>query len=97
MHIDYSEMNEVLEILYNSLKQGGVILISLKKGDFEGMRGDRYFCDYSIEKFNKLRYKEIGFELHKVSESRDRRIGREDEYWLNIVLKKNKPVSPISL
>ena len=88
LHIPHKLMNNILKKLYQSLKDDGILFISLKKGDFEGVRNKRYFCDYTLDKFNKLSYKKIGFKLVEHFETFDVRKDRNNELWLNLILKK---------
>lgn len=88
LHIAFSEMHHALTVLYKALKTNGIIFMSLKKGEFEGLRGDRYFCDYTLDKFEKTGYRDIGFVLLSYSESYDKRVGRNEELWINLILQK---------
>ena len=88
LHIPFIEMPTVLIKLHEALKDGGTLFISLKKGDYEGYRNGRYFCDYNVPKFEQLNYKDIGYQLLKYHESADKRSDRQLETWLNIVLRK---------
>jgi len=88
LHIEPENMQMVLKKLHKALKKNGVLYISVKHGNFEGRRGGRYFCDYTEEKVENTGYREIGFNLIKYTHNNDMRIGREDEKWLNIYLRK---------
>lgn len=88
LHLPFSEMGLALKKLHQALKPGGIIFISLKKGDFEGERNGRFFCDYTLAKFEETKFREVGFELLSHSESADKRPGRAAEKWLNLLLKK---------
>jgi SAM-dependent methyltransferase len=89
LHLPFNDMNNVLKKLYSAMKYDGVLFISLKKGDFEGWRNGRYFCDYTFEKFKKTNFKFIGFSLLNYYESLDKRDGCNEKVWINITLKKN--------
>lgn len=88
LHIPFLEMPAVLRKLHEALEDGGTLFISLKKGDYEGYRNGRYFCDYDVPKFEQLHYTDIGYQLVNYQESLDKRPGRNQEVWLNIVLRK---------
>jgi len=88
LHLPFAEMELALSKLHQALKPAGVIFISLKKGEFEGLRSGRFFCDYSLEKFEQTNFPKIGFQLLSHSESQDKRPGRESERWLNLILRK---------
>lgn len=88
LHIPFKEMNDVLMKLHLSLKPDGVLFISVKVGEFEGMRNGRYFCDYTLDKFEMLNYRVIGFEMIDYIYTEDKRPERQKEKWLSIILKK---------
>ncbi|PKN78355.1 MAG: class I SAM-dependent methyltransferase [Candidatus Cloacimonetes bacterium HGW-Cloacimonetes-1] len=88
LHIPFLEMPAVLRKLHEALEDGGTLFISLKKGDYEGYRNGRYFCDYDVPKFEQLHYTDIGYQLVNYQESLDKRPGRNQAVWLNIVLRK---------
>jgi hypothetical protein len=70
-----------------ALKDNGIIYTSFKYGEFEGMRNGRYFIDFTLETFRDF-IKDIP--LLGILEywiSGDVRQGREDEKWLNLMLK----------
>lgn len=88
LHLPYPQMNSVLKKIYHALQKPGYLFISLKYGDKEEVRKGRFFCDYTQEKFEALNYEQIGFSLIGYTTSQDKRTGREDEAWLNILLRK---------
>ena len=87
LHVPSNELEDVLNRLKTSLKENGIIYASFKYGDFEGERNGRYFNDFNeitaVEPFEKL-----DFEVIKTWISSDGRKGREDEKWVNILVKK---------
>jgi len=88
LHLPYSEMRLVMSKMNKALKQSGLMYASFKYGEFEGIRNDRYFTDMTEEKFHKLINEVGGFEIITTNITGDVRVGREDEKWLNIILKK---------
>ena len=87
LHVPSDELEDVLSRLKTSLKENGIIYASFKYGDFEGERNGRFFNDFNettaVELFEKL-----DFEVIKTWISSDGRKGREDEKWVNILVKK---------
>lgn len=85
LHVPSAEIEMVLDKLKNSLKDDGIFYASFKYGDFEGERNGRYFNDLieetAIELFSD-------FKLIKTWITHDARPGREDEKWVNILVKK---------
>lgn len=88
LHLPFSEMPNALTRIYKSLKAGGYLFLSLKYGDKEEFRKGRFFCDYNEDKFESLNYQAIGFNLIEYTISHDKRVGRESESWLNVLLRK---------
>ena len=85
-----------------ALKDNGILYVSFKYGTFEGERNGRYFTDMTMERLEDC-LKEAsemngGREL-KVIESRitgDVRPGRENEKWLNVILRKEVTPSGVT-
>ncbi len=82
------DMVSILSKLGASLKAGGILYTSYKYGECELMRGDRLFADYTEESFELLLEDAPGLDVIKFWKTSDLRPGREDEKWLNILLKK---------
>ncbi|MBI9032234.1 class I SAM-dependent methyltransferase [bacterium] len=88
LHLPYAEMPQALEKIYTALKAQGYLFLSLKYGEKEEFRNGRFFCDYTEEKFESLNYQAIGFTLVEYTISQDKRVGREADAWLNVLLRK---------
>ena len=71
-----------------ALKDGGVIYTSFKYGDFEGMRSGRYFSDFTEESFGAFLGTLGGLTLEDNWVSSDVRAGRENEWWINLVVRR---------
>ena len=57
-------------------------------GDFEGLRNGRYFTDFTEETFAVLISGIPSLSVEKQWITGDARTGRENEKWLNVILKK---------
>ena len=88
LHLPYEQMNLALAKIYDALLPEGFLFISLKHGVKEEIRKGRFFCDYTQDKFEALNYNKIGFKLIEYTSSVDKREGRENESWLNVLLRK---------
>ena len=57
-------------------------------GNFSGERNGRYFTDMTEESFGKFinKIKDIGIEEQWITS--DVRVGRAEEKWLNLILRK---------
>ena len=87
LHVPSAELETVLEKLKKSLKENGVLYASFKYGDFEGERNGRFFNDLTESKAIEL-FSKLNFEVIKTWITSDGREGREDEKWVNILVKK---------
>lgn len=88
LHVPKKDMENILSKLGASLKAGGIFYTSYKYGEGELMRGGRLFADYTEESFKLLLEGVPDLEVVKFWRTSDLRPGREDEKWLNILLKK---------
>lgn len=89
LHLTYEELKQVLVRMSKALKKEGIVYTSFKYGTFEGERNGRYFTDMTEEKFRKLLEEEKVFRIEELWISSDVRPGREEEKWLNLILRKN--------
>ena len=90
LHLPSVELEDVMMRIYRALKPEGVLYTSFKYGEFEGMRNGRYFHDMNENRMQALLKKLAVFKTEKMWISSDVRIGREDEKWLNIILRAIK-------
>ncbi len=88
LHLPSWQMPKALKKIYTALKPQAYLFLSLKYGKKEEFRNGRFFCDYTEDKFESLNYQALGFTLVEYTISQDKRIGRENEAWLNVLLKK---------
>ena len=74
--------------MIRALHQDGIIYTSFKYGEYEGERNGRYFTDFTIESFKEFiaGYDDVIIEDYWLSG--DVRPGREEEKWLNLILRK---------
>lgn len=87
LHVPSSEIEDVLNRLKISLKDNGILYASFKYGDFEGLRNGRYFNDLTETTVIEL-FEKTDFKILKTWITHDARKGREDEKWINIIVKK---------
>ena len=88
MHLPETELKKVFIKMAEALCSDGIIYTSFKYGIFEGEKNGRYFTDFTFEKFNEFirDVKELAVEEYWITE--DVRPGRENEKWLNLLLRK---------
>ena len=90
LHLPKDELKGVMGKMIRAIKDGGYIYTSFKYGEFEGYRNGRYFTDFTEERFAEFLR---DFPQLKITEewvSKDARPGRDDEKWLNLILKKSQ-------
>ena len=88
LHLPKVELKIVLGKMSRALKINGVIYISFKYGDFEGERNGRYFTDFTEEAFIEVIKEFPELKIEELWITGDVRIGKGEERWLNIILRK---------
>lgn len=89
-HLTTEEFREILKKIGRCLKIEGVLYMSFKHGEFEGIRDGRYFKHYRTKEIKEIIQSSDVFEVTKIVKTQDVRPGREEEQWLNIIVKKIK-------
>ena len=88
LHLSKDELKKVLLKMKDALSENGIIYTSFKYGDFEGERNGRYFTNFTLEIFHDFIKNINGIEIKEYWITGDVRVGREEEKWLNLILKK---------
>lgn len=88
LHLPYRNLPLMFGKICQALRKNGILYVSFKYGSFEGMRNDRYFTDMTEEKLAYVLEKISDFIIIRQWISSDIREGREDEKWLNLILRK---------
>lgn len=88
LHLDRDDLIDVFHRIAKALKDNGILYTSFKYSEFEGMRNGRYFTDFTLESFNEFQTNIPDFIIEKIWITNDVRIGREDEKWLNLIMRK---------
>lgn len=88
LHLPRTTLKDVLAKMCTALKDGGIAYSSFKYGTFEGKRNDRYFTDFTEKSFEDFISGINGLKIEKMWITADVRPGREQEKWLNIILRK---------
>ena len=87
LHIPSNELSNVFLKCYNALEKNGYMYASFKYGEFEGERNGRIFTDMTESKLNEY-LMNIPFKIIETSITGDVREDRQNELWLNVILKK---------
>ncbi|MCB6203830.1 class I SAM-dependent methyltransferase [Extibacter muris] len=85
VHIEKKDMPEILKKLKRALNLEGILYISLKYGEGEGVKDGRFFSYYDevqLRKvFNRLKY----LKIIKLFRTEDVRQERKQELWINVL------------
>ncbi len=88
LHLQRTELVEVMGRMLKALKANGLIYTSFKYGTFEGERNGRYFIDMDETGIETLICEIPGLEIEETWITSDVRPGRGEEKWLNLFLRK---------
>ena len=88
LHVEKKKLPDIIKKMTTATKNGGVIYISFKYGDFEGEKNGRYFTYLTEESFEEIIKAIPELTIEKLWISSDVRIERGKEQWLNIMLRK---------
>ena len=88
LHLNKQELKQVISNIRDALLPAGIFYTSFKYGNFEGVRNGRFFTDLTEASFAELINEVTGFEIIEEWITSDVRPGREEEKWLNVILKK---------
>ena len=89
LHVPSKELPDIIARMKKAVKTGGILYISFKYGTFEGIRNGRYFTDRTEESLQEILDEVGGLEIIRTGITGDARPGREDEKWLNVLLRAN--------
>ena len=90
LHLPAQELRSVLIHMEKALHSDGVIYTSFKYGDSSGMRNGRYFTDFKEDSFRTFIADIEQLAIEKLWISDDVRLGRQDEKWLNMLLRTTR-------
>ena len=90
LHVPSKELPDIITRMKKAVKTDGILYVSFKYGTFEGIRNGRYFTDLTEESLQVILDKVGGLEIIRTGITSDARPGREDEKWLNVLLRKEE-------
>ena len=85
LHLPQAELLDVLEKITAALKTGGILYTSFKYGKFEGMRGGRYYTDFTEETLKAFFAKTKGLQIKEIWIAGDSLPERRDLRWINVL------------
>ncbi len=89
LHLDSQELRQVLKKMAAATIDEGAMYLSFKYGDFEGEREGRFYNDMTESKFRRIMSSIPSLTLEESWVSSDVKPGRENDKWLNLILKKH--------
>ena len=90
LHLPKRELKNVLVHMEKALHNDGIIYTSFKYGDFSGVRNGRYFTDFTEDIFKMFVADMEQLVIEKLWITDDVRPGRQDEKWLNTILRTTR-------
>ena len=90
LHLPGQKLKNVLINMEKALHDGGIIFTSFKYGDFSGMRNGRFFIDFTEDSFRTFISDIEKLVIEKLWITNDVRPGRQDEKWLNMILRTTR-------
>lgn len=88
LHLTYNGLLDVFGKMARALVSSGILYTSFKYGTSEGERNGRYFTDMTEDKIKKLLNTVNVFSVEEMWVTSDVRPGRDEEKWLNMILRK---------
>ena len=88
LHVPSAELPDIIGKMKKAVKKDGVLYVSFKYGTFEGVRNGRYFTDQTDESLKQILDQVGGLDIISTGITGDARPGREDEKWLNVLLRR---------
>lgn len=88
LHLPQNELLDVMRKMVIALKDKGIIYTSFKYGTFAGERNGRYFTDMTEDSFADFIKQIEAVTIEEQWISSDVRPKREEEKWLNLILRK---------
>lgn len=90
LHLPKQELKNVLPHMEEALHNNGIIYTSFKYGDFSGMRNGRFFTNFTEDTFMAFISEVEQLVVEKLWITSDVRPGRQDEKWLNMILRTTR-------
>jgi SAM-dependent methyltransferase len=88
LHVPYYNLSDIFLSINKALKRKGILYVSFKYGDFEGYRGERYFTNLTLKRFLDIPNITSLFSIEEHFITKDVRTNRENEKWLNIIMRR---------
>lgn len=87
LHLPVDDIEIVFKKVFKSLKKDGIFYLSFKYGENDYIKDGREFTCFTEEKFIKC-FPEYIDNIIDIFQTSDVRVGREEEKWFNIIMRK---------
>ncbi len=87
IHVPENELEGILERVINAMCRNGILFLSFREGDFEGFKGEQYFCEYTEEKLERILKETRRLEIKKLWSSEGQSRSGEEQ-WINVLARK---------
>lgn len=88
LHLPRKELAEVLGRIARALRPSGILYTSFKYGTEEGMRGGRWFTNFTEESLENFLQEIHGLRVFDLWITQDVCPGREEERWINLLARR---------
>jgi len=88
LHIPKNNIQEIVKLFSKALRKNGVFYMSYKYGDNEEIRNGRLFSNYNEDAITSLISSFSEFTILSLWKTIDIRPNRDDEIWINVLLRK---------
>ncbi|MDO5416161.1 MAG: methyltransferase domain-containing protein [Lachnospiraceae bacterium] len=88
IHIPKAELPDILRRVARALEEDGIFYLSMRLGDFEGFKGERYFSYYSEKELRSILERSGLFRVEKEWVTNDVRSSHPDTRWINLLARK---------
>lgn len=88
LHLPIEKLPLVIEKYSKKLNKNGCFYLSFKYGNFSGVKNGRFFTYLDEEMFKQIIKNNKNLKIDFLSITKDVRVDRENEKWLNIFLKR---------
>lgn len=88
VHIEKEELPSIIQKISKALNPGGIFYMSMHKGDFEGIRHQRYFSEYKEEELQKILQNFPELKIQDIWTTDDVRQKSAGQQWLNLLIQK---------
>lgn len=92
LHVPSREINGIMEKIIRSLKPGGVLYMSFKYGEEEGIKDGRYFTYYRTKTLKEMIAKYASIELVEIRKKQDMDADM-DTQWILVYVQKTEEAS----